>query len=91
MPPSVSLFFLYHFLSISPTKKTLFLTQLLLDLGLEILGLLGTRPASLDLSIAANEELFKVPLDTLEAHEAGLFVLEPFEGGVCGCAVDLFI
>lgn len=62
----------------------LFLTQLLLDLGLEILRLLGARPPSLDLAIASDEELFKVPLDTLEAHEAGLLVLEPFEGGVCG-------
>jgi hypothetical protein len=30
-----------------------------------------------------------VPLYALEAHEAGLLVLEPFEGGVCLCAVDL--
>jgi hypothetical protein len=69
---------------------SLFVVQLLLNLGLEILGLLGTRPPALDLAIAANEELFKVPLDTLQAHESGLLVLEPFECWVCSCAVDLF-
>ena len=73
-----------------PSITSLFLAQLLLNLRLEILRLLRTRPPSLDFAIASNEELFKVPLDTLEAHEAGLLVLEPFEGGVCGCAVDLF-
>ena len=67
----------------------LFTSQLLLNIRLEILRLLSARPPALDLSILANKELLKVPLDTLEAHEARLLVLEPFEGGVCGCAVDL--
>ena len=67
----------------------LFTSQLLLDIRLEVLRLLSARPPALDLSILANQELLKVPLDTLEAHEARLLVLEPFEGGVCGGAVDL--
>jgi hypothetical protein len=69
--------------------QRLFATQLLLDIGLEVFRLLGARPPALDLSVLANQELLKVPLDALEAHEAGLLVLEPFEGGVCLCAVDL--
>jgi len=69
--------------------RPLFTSQLLLDIRLKILRLLSARPPTLDLSILANKELLKVPLDALEAHEARLLVLEPFEGGVCGGTVDL--
>lgn len=71
-------------------RYPLFRTQLLLNLGLEILGLLGACPAALDLAVATDEELFKVPLDALEAHDTGLLVLEPLEGGFGVGAVDLF-
>jgi hypothetical protein len=69
--------------------QRLFGAQLLLDIGLEVFRLLGASPPALDFSVLANQELLKVPLDALEAHETGLLVLEPFEGGVCLCAVDL--
>lgn len=56
---------------------------------LEGLGLGGAGPATLDLAVAADEELLKVPLDALEAHEARLLVLEPLVEGVGAVAVDL--
>ena len=59
------------------------------DVLLEGLGLGDAGPAALDLAVLADEELFKVPLDPLEAHEAGLLVLEPDEEGVRVVAVDV--
>lgn len=56
---------------------------------LKSLGLGGAGPASLDLAIATDEELLKVPLDALEAHDTGLLVLEPGEEGVGRVAVDV--
>lgn len=59
------------------------------DGRLETLGLGGAGPAALDLPVAADEELFKVPLDAAEAHDAGLLLLEPAEERVGGVAVDV--
>ena len=89
----------HSFLVVSIRSPTLYILclrrlrrlQLLLDIRLEILRLLDARPPVLDLSVAADKELLKVPLYALEAHEARLLVLEPLEGGVCLCAVDLDI
>jgi hypothetical protein len=56
---------------------------------LEGLGLGGAGPAALDRSVASDEELFKVPLDALEAQETGLLLLEPGPERVGAVAVDL--
>lgn len=56
---------------------------------LESLRLGGARPAALDLAITADEELLKVPLDALQAHQAGLLVLKPVVQGIGVVAVDL--
>ena len=69
----------------------LFPLDLLDDISLQILRLLGAGPAPLNLAVLAHKELLKVPLHPLQAHEAGLFVLEPFERRVCFVAVDLQI
>lgn len=64
-------------------------SKLLLNLRLEVLGLLRAGPAPLDLAIAANEELLEIPLHALEPHKPGLLRLEPLEHGGCRVAVDL--
>ena len=56
---------------------------------LEGLGLGGAGPAALDLAVLADEELLKVPLDALQAHEAGLLLLHPLPHGLRAVAVDL--
>lgn len=56
---------------------------------LETLRLGGASPSALDLSVTADEELLKVPLDALEAEKTGLLVLEPGPEGVGVVAVDL--
>lgn len=76
-------------LGIILSLSRLFLLQLVEDGLLQALGLGGAGPAALDLAVAADEELFKVPLDALEAHDAGLLLLEPLEEGVGGVAVDV--
>jgi hypothetical protein len=63
--------------------------DLLLNIRLQILGLLRASPPSLDFSIAANQKLLKVPLDALEPHEPGLLVLQPLKRRVCLVAVDV--
>lgn len=77
--------------SFQTRAQHLFAAQLLLDFRLEVLRLLGACPPALDLSVTADEELLKVPLYALEAHEAGLLILKPFECGVCLCAIDLLV
>lgn len=71
------------------TPALLLLLQLLQHCLLQRLRLSRGRPAFLDLAVPADEELFKVPLDALEAHEAGLLVLEPAEDGAGRVAVDV--
>lgn len=69
----------------------------LLGLGLELLedillqgfGLGGAGPAALNGAIAADEELLKVPLDGLDAHDTGLGVLEPLVQGVGAVTVNV--
>jgi len=63
--------------------------QLCLDRALDRLGLGGAGPAALDLAILADEELLKVPLDALQAHEPGLLLLHPLPDGLWVVAVDL--
>jgi hypothetical protein len=63
--------------------------ELGLDGALDALGLGGAGPPSLDLAVLADEELFKVPLDALQAHEARLLLLHPLPHGLRAVAVDL--
>jgi hypothetical protein len=56
---------------------------------LKTLWLGSASPSALDLSITANEELLKVPLDALETEETSLLVLEPGPEGVGVVTVDL--
>lgn len=63
--------------------------KFLFNFSLQILGLLRAGPAALHFPIFTDEELFKVPFDALEAHEAGFLIFEPFKGGVGGASVDL--
>lgn len=69
------------------------LLALLLELGknvlLKALRLGGAGPATLDLAITTDQELFKVPLDHLEAHQARLLGLEPLVQRSSAVAVDL--
>src|SRR5690242_15647438 len=67
-----------------------FRLNLLDDIGPKVFGLFGAGPASLDLAVFANKELFEVPLDALQAHETRFLVLKPFKGRVCRIAVDLW-
>ncbi len=59
------------------------------QIGLERLGLGGRRPAANDLALVVDQELLKVPLDALEAQQAGLLGLEPLEEGAGVVAVDV--
>ena len=59
------------------------------NLALDSIGLGGTRPASLDLSIPSDQELLKVPLNARKAQETGLLRLEPLEDRVRVGAVDV--
>lgn len=65
------------------------LGELLEDVLFERLWLGGAGPATLDLTIAADEELFKVPLDALHSQETGLLILEPLEDGGGFVTVDV--
>lgn len=65
------------------------LCQLLQNSLLQGLGLGGASPATLDVTIPANEELLKVPLDNLQAQQARLLLLEPGEQRVGVVAVDI--
>jgi len=70
-------------------KSTHLYLQLSLNRGLQSLRLGGACPSALDLAILANQELFKVPLDSLQAHEARLLCLHPLEYGLGLVAVDV--
>lgn len=63
--------------------------QLRLDSSLDRSRLGGASPAALDLAVLADEELLKVPLDALQAHEPGLLLLHPLPHGLRAVAVDL--
>lgn len=82
-PPAV-----FH-LNLSSHSQAHLSLQLSLNRSLQSLRLSGARPSTLDLAILANQELFKVPLDSLQAHEAGLLCLHPLEYGLSLVAVDI--
>jgi hypothetical protein len=63
--------------------------ELRLNRALNTLGLGGAGPAALHLTILADEELLKVPLDALHAQETGLLLLHPLPHGLGLVAVDL--
>ena len=63
--------------------------ELSLNRALDRSRLGGAGPAALDLAVLADEELLKVPLDALQAHEAGLLLLHPLPNGLRAVAVDL--
>jgi hypothetical protein len=53
--------------------------ELRLNLTLQILGLLRTRPPPLDLAIPADQELLKIPLHALHSQQSRLLVLQPLK------------
>lgn len=65
------------------------LRQLLQNGRLQRLRLGSRSPPALHLAVLADEELLKVPLDALQAHQAGLLRLEPLKQRVGTVAVDL--
>lgn len=72
----------------NPSPDSLSL-QLGLNSTLDRSRLGGAGPAALDLAVLADEELLKVPLDALQAHEPGLLLLHPLPHGLRAVAVDL--
>lgn len=84
----VSTFFFPHKIILNPPNLSLRL-ELRLNRALDTLRLGGAGPAALDLAVLADEELLKVPLDALQAHEAGLLLLHPLPHGLGAAAVDL--
>lgn len=71
----------------------LWLKTRLLEFLLDALGQGGGRggasPAIDDAAIGGDQELFEVPLDPLQAHEAGSVVFHPLPDGRGGVAVDV--
>lgn len=65
------------------------LLQLFKDSLLQRLRLGRAGPSALDLSVSSNKELLKVPLDTLQAHQTRLLLLEPLINGRGPVAVDI--
>lgn len=65
------------------------LLQLLQNRGFQTLRLRRARPPLLDLPILADQKLFKVPLDPLQAHQPGLALLHPLVDGLGVGAVDV--
>jgi hypothetical protein len=63
--------------------------ELGLNRALDALGLGGAGPAALHLTILADEELLKVPLDALHAQETRLLLLHPLPHGLGLVAIDL--
>lgn len=78
-----------HFVSSLTRRKSLLSLELCLDGSLQSLGLGSAGPSALDLAILANQELFKVPLDSLQAHDTGLLGLHPLEHGLGLVAIDV--
>jgi len=63
--------------------------KLPLNRALNRLRLRSARPPALHVAVLANQEFLKVPLDALQAHEAGLLLLHPLPNGLGRLAVDL--
>jgi len=66
-------------------------SQLLFDGLLQRLGLGGGSPTAFNGAIGADEELLKVPLDHLQAHDARLLLLQPlvYGGGLAAVYINL--
>jgi hypothetical protein len=79
----------YHLFLPSTSHLCLTRLNLLLNLRLQILGLLRARPPALDLAIPAHQKLLKVPLDPLQSHEPRLLVLQPLKRRVRLVSVDI--
>jgi len=84
-PPSSSLYFARK----KKVSTALTLLDLLLDATLQALRLGGARPPARDRAVLGDEELLKVPLDALQAHDAGLALLHPLPHGLDLVAVDV--
>lgn len=67
------------------------LLDLLQDGSLERLRLCGTRPSADDLPFRIDQELLKVPLDPLQAHETRHLLLQPVEHRRSVIAVDVYL
>jgi hypothetical protein len=65
------------------------LLQLFQDRFLQRLGLRCRCPTVFDLSIFANQELFKIPFDPLQAHDSRLGVLHPLPQRIRIISIDL--
>lgn len=76
-------------LSLRKNTSRLSLLDLLLDGLFQSFRLSQTAPASNNLSVGGNEELLKVPLDRLVAHDARHLILQPGENGSGLAAVDI--
>lgn len=70
-------------------KQSLLSLELCLNRSLQSLRLGSASPSPLNLAILANQELLKVPLDSLQAHDTGLLGLHPLEHGFGLVAVDV--
>jgi len=71
------------------TYRNIHLSQRLQDRLLQTLRLRSRSPPVQNLSILANQELFKVPLDSLHAHETWHLLLQILEYRFCLVAVDV--
>lgn len=71
------------------SQSSRLLLQLLGDNLLQTLRLRSARPPTLHLSIPSDQELLKVPLDHLQAHQTGLLLLHPLPKRVGVGAVDI--
>lgn len=80
-------------MSIAVNLRTLqrrgWLGQLLLDGGLDASRRCRAGPALLDLAVAADQELLKVPLDALHSKDARLALLQPLVQRVGLVTVDV--
>jgi hypothetical protein len=63
--------------------------QFIEDGFFERLRLGGARPPTFDLAILSDQELLKVPLDTLHAQQARLLLLHPLVHGLRLVAIDI--
>jgi hypothetical protein len=72
-----------------PPRFGLFLLQLRKNWLLQSVWFGSRCPPILDFAVTTDQELFKIPLDELNAKQTGLFLLEPLEKRVCVVAIDL--
>lgn len=75
--------------SSSSSRSSLVLPNLLLNHLLQIQWTLSRRPSIDNLALSGDQELLKVPLDTLQAHQSRLLGLHPLPQWISGIAIDL--